>query len=156
MPLSNLFLRFISEHFWFYIRVVVAWLLILQTQMTLSHFLPYADEENLECKDHRIYPKIWERLQKESLISISSESYKKFIFWRKFSIYMVQTFLKKFWWQFLVPRSELLLISSATLSCKTCNISNFSVLLLQVFFWDVSHLCLHWPVHFINYDFNGF
>ena len=30
---------------------------------------------------------------------------------------MVQNFLKRFWWQFLVPRSECFLISSATLSC---------------------------------------
>ena len=53
--------------------------------------------KKLECKDHQK-----RNLQKRSLISISSESYKKFIFWLTF-LYMVQTFLKIIWWQFLVP-----------------------------------------------------
>ena len=35
---------------------------------------------------------------------------------------MVKTFLKILWWQFLVPSSEYLLVSSATLLCKTQNI----------------------------------
>ena len=41
---------------------------------------------------------------------------------------------------FFVPHSECFLISSATSSCKTCNISTFSMLLLhKKFFWEVSY-----------------
>ena len=38
---------------------------------------------------------------------------------------MVKTFLKILWWQFLVPRSKHLLVSSATLLCKIQNIGLF-------------------------------
>ena len=38
---------------------------------------------------------------------------------------MVKTFLKVLWWQFLVPRSKHLLVSSATLLCKIQNIGLF-------------------------------
>ena len=41
---------------------------------------------------------------------------------------MVKTFLKIFWWWFLVPHSDHLLVSSATLSCMTQNILTLSVL----------------------------
>ena len=41
---------------------------------------------------------------------------------------MVKTFLKNIWRQFLFPRSEHLLVSSATLLCKTQNILTFSML----------------------------
>ena len=41
---------------------------------------------------------------------------------------MVKTFLKIIWWRFLVPRSEHLLVSSATLSSKTQNILTLSML----------------------------
>ena len=41
---------------------------------------------------------------------------------------MVKNFLKVLWWRFLVPRSERLLVSSATLLCKTQNISTLSML----------------------------
>ena len=50
------------------------------------------------------------------------------IFWSTFSIYAVQTFLKILCWGFLVPRSESLVVSSATLLCKTWNISALSML----------------------------
>ena len=41
---------------------------------------------------------------------------------------MVKTFLNIIWWQFLVPHSEHLLVSSATLSCMTQNILTLSML----------------------------
>ena len=41
---------------------------------------------------------------------------------------MVQTFLKIIWWQFLVPCSERLIVSCATLLCKNLNISTLSML----------------------------
>ena len=41
---------------------------------------------------------------------------------------MVKTFLKILWRRFFVPRSKRLLVSSATLSCKTRNILTLSML----------------------------
>ena len=67
-----------------------------------------------------------------------------------FQMCMVQTFIKLLWWRFLFSRLERLLINSETLSCKTRNISTFSMLLYyntnNGFFWDVS---MHWSVQFI-------
>ena len=57
----------------------------------------------------------------------------------------IKTFLKILWWQFLVPHSEHLLVSSATLLCKTQNILNLSMLvpisciMQTAFFWEVYH-----------------
>ena len=49
---------------------------------------------------------------------------------------MVKTFLKILWWRFLVPRSNCLLVSSTTLSCKTQNIVTLSMLvLIQIAFF---------------------
>ena len=47
---------------------------------------------------------------------------------------------------FLFPAPEYVLIRSATLSCKTLNISTFSILAyyntnILLFFWEVSYLC---------------
>ena len=72
---------------------------------------------------------------------------------------MVLTFLKILWWGFFVPRSERLFTSSATLSCKTRNISTFSMLVYyntNGFFLRSSSL-MHWSVHFvISEDFKVF
>ena len=45
---------------------------------------------------------------------------------------MVKTFLKILWLQFLVPHSEQLLVSSATLLCKTQNILTLSLLVYTI------------------------
>ena len=52
-----------------------------------------------------------------------------------FYTYLVKTFLKILWWRFLVPCSEHLLVSGATLLFKTQNILTLSMLetLVQVF-----------------------
>ena len=102
----------IWENFWFYIWVMLVSFLILRHKWLRVTSYPMPMNKNLECKDHQIYSKMSVKnyLQKGSLISVLSESYKKFIFWSTFSVYMVQTFLKTIWWQFLPPRSERLLI----------------------------------------------
>ena len=51
----------------------------------------------------------------------------KLIFISTFSIYTVQKPFQKLLVILLVPCSERLLISSATLSCKACNDSTFSM-----------------------------
>ena len=107
------------EKFWFYIRVVVLWL-NFTAQMTLCHLLPMAVNKILERKDHQIYSKmlrrICKRVTKNLLINV--------FLWLK----LVLKPLKILWWRFLVPRSEHLLVSSATLSCKTQNIFTLSML----------------------------
>ena len=61
-----------------------------------------------------------------------------------FYMYMVKPFPNVVWWRFVVPCSESLLISSATLLRKTWNISTFSMLVCykiqMAFIWDVSHI----------------
>ena len=71
---------------------------------------------------------------------------------------MVQTFLKMIWWRFFVPRSERLLISSATLSSETWNISASSVLVYCYTnnFFLRSFSLMHWSVQFINQGFKCF
>ena len=54
--------------------------------------------------------------------------YTTYIFWPTFSIYMVQTFFKIIWRQFLATHSERLILSSASLLCKTWNVSALSML----------------------------
>ena len=102
----------IWENFWFCIWVMLVWILILRHKWLRVTSYAMSMDKNLECKDHQIYSKMSVKnyLQKGTLISILSESYKKFIFWSTFSVYIVQTFLKIIWWQFLPPRSERLLI----------------------------------------------
>ena len=71
--------------------------------------------KKLECKEHQIYSKMLRKICKKEIKPQFHQSQKKFILWSTFSVSMVQTFLK------------LLLVSSATLLCKTWNISIFSI-----------------------------
>ena len=148
-PLSNLFL----EHFWFCIRVLVYDFWFYNTNDFKSLLTPYQWIKNVSAKTTKYIPSGWERSVKRKSNLNFIRVIKKFIIWSTFSIYMPQTFLKRFWWQFLVPHPERL-ISSAISSCKTCNI--LMLVLQKAFFWEVSLLCMHWSVHFINQGFKTF
>ena len=139
------------ENFWFYICVVVVRLLVLRHKwLQITTYLMLMNEK-LESKDHQIYSKTLKKICKKS------KSHKKTIFWSTFSIYMVQTFLKILWWQLLVPHSECFLISSATLSCKTWNVSTFSIVYYNTnTFFLRSFWLKHWSVQFINQGFKCF
>ena len=103
------------ENFWFYLWVVVPWLNFTK-QITLRHFLPMAMNKIVQSLERSV--------KRKSNISVS-ESQKVHLL---INVFMVKTFLKILWWQFLVSRSEYLLVSSATLSCKTQNILTLSML----------------------------
>ena len=90
--------------------------------------LPMLMNKKLESKNHQIYSKMLRKVCKKEVSSQFHQDHKEFIFWSTFFMYMVPTFLKVIWWRFFVPCSEPFLISSATLSCKTWNISTFSML----------------------------
>ena len=104
-------------NFWFYLRVAVLWLLILQgnCDSTSSPQCPWI--KSLGATTTKYIPKCWERS------NLKSESEKinllMKIFYILLYIPMVQTFLKLIWWQFLVPYSERRLISNTTLLGKT-------------------------------------
>ena len=111
-------------NFRFYIWVAVLWL-NFTTQMTLRHLLPMPMNKILECNGHQIYSKmLWKICKKDSNISfrfIKNSSFDEHFL-------MVKTFLKILWWRFLVPHSEHLLVSIATLSCMTQNILTLPML----------------------------
>ena len=69
--------------------------------------------------------KCWERSVKRKS-NISFRVIKNSSFDQRFL--MFKTFLKILWWRLLVPHSEHLLVSSATLSCMTQNILTLSML----------------------------
>ena len=116
-------------------------------QMTLHHLLSMSKKPTKECKDpSNIFQNVEKDLWKGSLISVSSEPLKNSSFDQHFLYVMVKTFLKIIRWQSVVPHSERLLVSSATLSCRTQNILTLSMLLI---FWEVSDLCTAWSVQFI-------
>ena len=117
------------ENFWFYIWVVVLWL-NFTTQMTLCHLsYPCPWIKYLSAKTTKYILKCWERSVKRrsntSFRVIKNSSFDQRFLMVKTSI---KTFLKTLWWRFLVPRSEHLLVSSATLSSKTQNILTLSML----------------------------
>ena len=93
--------------------------------MTLHHPLPMPINKILSAKTIKYILKCWERsVKRKSNISfrvIKNSSFDQ-------SFLMVKTFLKILWWQFLVPSSEHLLGSSATLLCMTQNILTLSML----------------------------
>ena len=115
------------ENFWFYIWVVALWL-NFTTQITLRLLLLVPMNKILDCKDHQIYSKILRKIciyvKRKS--NVSFRVIKNSFFDQRFL--MVKTFLKIIWWQFLVPYSEYLLVSTATLLCMTQNILTLSVL----------------------------
>ena len=96
--------------------------------MTLRHLLLMPMNKILDCKDHQIYSKMLRKIciyvKRKS--NISFRVIKNSSFDQRFL--MVKTFLKILWWRFLVPHSEHLLVSSATLSCMTQNILTLSML----------------------------
>ena len=108
------------ENFWLYIWVEVVYMTFYSTtQMISSHSYPMSMNKKLQCKDHQIHiTKCWEKSVKEKsnldfirIIKISSfDEYFLYIpmLWSK-------PFWKILWWCFLIPHSERLLISSATL-----------------------------------------
>ena len=98
------------------------------TQMTLHHLLPMPMNKNLSAKTTKYILKCRERSVKRSLISDLSELKNSHLLINILYMYMVKTFLKILWLQFLVPHSEHLLVSSATLLCKTQNILTSSLL----------------------------
>ena len=90
---------------------------------------PCSWKKYLSAKTTKYILKCWERsVKRKSNISfrvIKNSSFDQRFLMVKTSI---KTFLKTLWWRFLVPRSEHLLVSSATLSCKTQNILTLSML----------------------------
>ena len=97
--------------------------------MTFDFTTQLNDFESLPtwlAKTAKYIPKFWEIFVKRKYNLNLISHIKNSTFDHHF-IYtcMVQTFLKIVWWWYLVPRSKRFLISSATLSCKTCNISTF-------------------------------
>ena len=130
MSLNNLFLI----KFWKFLALYLdcgCMTFDFTTHMTLakSHLHPLVNKK-MECKDHQIYPKCWNRSIKRNsnlrsqfhqsweldlLIKISSYSYT--------DIYGPnQTFLRILWWRFLVLCSERLLASSTTLNISTLSL----------------------------------
>ena len=112
------------EDFWFYIWVVIVWVLIFRHKwFQVTSYPIMSMNKKPERKDHKTY--IFRNVYIQLIYNIYNihiqlhQSQRKFNFWSLLSIYMVQTFLKILCWQFLVPRLERFLISSATLSCKT-------------------------------------
>ena len=120
-------------------------------QMTLHHLLhmPMSKKPTKECKDPlNIFRNVEKDLWKGSLISVSSEPLKNSFFDQHFLYVMVKTFLKIISWQSVVPHAEHLLVSSATLLCRTQNILTLSMLLI---FWEVWLMhCLVCSVHLIK------
>ena len=90
---------------------------------------PCSWKKYLSAKTTKYILKCWERSVKRrsntSFRVIKNSSFDQRFLMVKTSI---KTFLKTLWWRFLVPRSEHLLVSSATLSCKTQNILTLSML----------------------------
>ena len=134
-------------------RAVVLWL-NFTTQMTLCHLLPMPIcpwIKYLSAKTTKYILKCWERSVKRKS-NISFRVIKNSSFDQRFL--MVKTFLKILWWRFLVPHSEHLLVSSATLSCMTQNILTLSMLVYYNTnsFFLRSFSLMHWhcwsvPVH---------
>ena len=89
---------------------------------------PCSWKKYLSAKTTKYILKCWERSVKRrsntSFRVIKNSSFDQRFLMVKTSI---KTFLKTLWWRFLVPRSEHLLVSSATLSCKTQNILTINV-----------------------------
>ena len=89
--------------------------------------------KNLSAKTTKYTPKHWDRYaNRDSNLNfirvIKHSSFDQNFQYNIFNmVFFNINFLKILCWQFLVPRSERLLISSATLSCKT-NMSTFSML----------------------------
>ena len=82
----------------------------------------------LSTKTTQYILKYWKRSAKRKS-NISFRVIKSSSFDQQLPIsYMVKVFVKILWWQFLVHRSEHLLVSSATLSCKTQSILALSIL----------------------------
>ena len=96
--------------------------------MTLRHLLLMPMNKIRDRKDHLIYSKMLRKIciHVKRKSNISFRVIKKSSFDQRFL--MVTTFLKILWWRFLVPHSEHLLVSSATLSCMTQNILTLSML----------------------------
>ena len=113
------------ENWWLYIWVLVAWLLISQHKWLYVTSYPCSWIKNLSAKTTKYILKCWERSVKRKS-NISFRVIKNSSFDQRFL--MVKTFLKILWWRFLVPHSEHLLVSSATLSCMTQNILTLSML----------------------------
>ena len=102
------FCDLISQHKWLYVT---------------SYPCPWI--KYLSAKTTKYILKCWERSVKRKS-NISFRVIKNSSFDQRFL--MVKTFLKILWWRFLVPHSEHLLVSSATLSCMTQNILTLSML----------------------------
>ena len=102
--------------------------LILRHKWFWATSYPMPLNKKHECKDHQIYSKKLRKICKKEVSSPFHQSHIKNSSFDQIFLYMVQTFLKLFWWRFLVLCSERLFISSATLSCMTCNTSTFSML----------------------------
>ena len=121
--------------------VVVPWLNFI-TQITLRHFLPMPmNNKILECKG--------------SLISVSG-SKKIHLLINVF--FMVKNFLNILWWRFFVPHSEHVLVSRATLLCKTQNTFTLSLLVCYNTnsFFLRSFSLMHWLLNFITSKYSFF
>ena len=111
----------------------------IATQTTWSHLLTMLMNKNLECRDQNIYLEMLRKICTEGVKFQFYQSHKKLIFWSTFAIYMVQTLLKILR---VTISFTLLRTSRANLSCKTWNISSFSLLvnynlITQIaFFWQ--------------------
>ena len=116
--------------------------------MTLCHLLLMPMNKILDCKDHQIYSKMLRKIciyvKRKS--NISFRVIKNSSFDQRFL--MVKTFLKILWWRFLVPHSEHLLVSSATLSCMTQNILTLPML---VYYNTNSFFLRHFSLMFLTF-----
>ena len=124
------------ENFWFYIWAVDLWL-NFTIQVTLHHLLPMPMNKILSAKTNKYILKCWERSVKRKS-NISFRVMKNSSFDQRFLYIWLLKPLEILWWRFLVPRSEHLLVSSATLSCKTqyFDFVNVSILtIIQIAFF---------------------
>ena len=116
--------------------------------VVLSHPLTHAREKKkLSAKAIKNISKCWERYVKRTFQFQFHQTHQKFNFWSTFYIYMVQTSAKILCWRFFCSQLvSFILVSSATLSRKTWNISTLSMLVCyntNRFFMvlKVSHWC---------------
>ena len=100
------------------------------TQITLRHVTSYPcpSIKNLNAKTTKSIPECLGRSLKRKSNMSFIRVIKNSSVDQHFLFSMVHTFLKILWWRFFVPCLERLLVSSATLSCKTLNISTLLML----------------------------
>ena len=142
------------ENFWFYVWAVVVWILISQYKWIYVTSYPCPWIKKLSKNTTKCILKCCERcIQKKSKLSFI-RVVKNSSFDQRFLYVMVKSFLKILSWQFFVPRSEHLIVSSTTLLSKTQNMLTLSMLAYyntnSFFLRSFSLILICWSVQFIN------